>query len=95
MRILDIMRRIKIPPFNELTNGELVNKISFIQSLREQSLAESRIKKGGQTKSAVKNQLKQGKKVKDPATDLAKLLQSMTKTQRDNFLAKLKGGMNV
>jgi len=87
----DIMKRIKITTFSKLPFEDQLNRIVALQKLREQSLAESRIKKGRQTKSAKKNLAKRGKKVQDPAKDLLKLIKKMPPKERLAFLTEMKG----
>jgi hypothetical protein len=55
------------------------------------ALEESRIKKGGKTKSAKKNLAKRGVKVKDPTSDLLKALGKMSPEQ----LARIKASYGI
>ncbi len=87
----EIMQRVNIPNFTSSPTSEILNKVTSLQALRAQSLAESRIKKGRQTKSVKKNMVKRGKTPKDPAADLLKLLKKMPPKERAAFLKQMKG----
>lgn len=74
----DFMARIHLTQFHEMSEQDQFNHINYIRLLREQSLAESRVKKGRQTKSAKKNLKSKGKKTQNLTSDLSKLLKKMS-----------------
>lgn len=57
---MSLMQRIQVLDWLSKTQQEKHDQISALQGLRLSSMAESRIKKGGVTRSAIKNTLKRG-----------------------------------
>lgn len=84
-----LMSRITIPSFLTLPYEEQLHSVMALQTLRANTLAESRIKKGRETKSATKNKAKRGKKVQNLPGALTKLLKAMTPSERLAFLSKV------
>lgn len=83
---MTLMDRIIFKDFLNQSEEEQLSLITRIQELRTTALAESRIKKGGLTKSARKNLTKRGKLPKDHKAELSKEISKLTPGQ----LSKLK-----
>lgn len=83
---MSLMDRIIFKDYLQQDTSERLKLITRIQSLRINALEESRLKKGGKTKSAQRNLAKRGKKVKDPTAALTKALKGLSPAA----IAKLK-----
>lgn len=88
---MSLMDRIICKDYLSQDASERLALITRIQSLRVNALEESRVKKGGRTKSAAKNLAKRGKKVKDPTAALTKALKGLSPAA----IAKLKASYGL
>lgn len=88
---MTLMGRIVFKDYLSQDTSERLTLINRIQRLRVTALEESRIKKGGKTKSAAKNLAKRGKKIPDPTAALTKALKGLSPAA----IAKLKESYGV
>ena len=88
---MSLMDRIVFKDYLQQSTDERLELILRIQSLRINALEESRIKKGGRTKSASRNIKKRGGRVKDPTAALTKALKGLTSAQ----IARLKESYGI
>lgn len=86
-----LMDRIIFKDYLQQDTFEQLELITRIQALRVNALEESRIKKGGKTKSAKRNLAKRGKAVKDPTAALTKALKGLSPAA----IAKLKASYGL
>lgn len=83
---MPLMERIKVRAFHTWTPAEQLEKITQVQKLRLGALEQARTKRGGKTRSAIKNQKARGI---DPEAKAKAALGKLTPAQLAALTAKL------